>query len=88
MSRVLFVNKVTSSHDVFSISKLIAKLKFEYEKLFEQDLRFKLVVMDYSFSMIHAVLDVLNHDTVSDYAHRVFKYSSNQVSCMNLALSI
>jgi hypothetical protein len=77
---VVIGEMVSSTHDVYSISKFTAKFKFEYERLYKKDLVFKLVVMDYSFAMLHAVLQTLNHETVEEYANRVFKFSSNMVS--------
>jgi hypothetical protein len=67
---------ITSRHDTCRISEMFLLLKHNYRKLFDATLIFRLIVLDLSWASIHAILEVLNLETVEDYADRIFKYAN------------
>ena len=70
---------ITSRHDSFSIGYFFNVLKNAYFKAYNKEkLYFRLVVVDYCFATIHAVLNSLNNEDIYDYAERVFKLASGK----------
>ncbi len=68
----------SSRHDVSQISSFFSFMKFKYEKFFHDKLAFRLVVIDYSFASIHAVLDSLNRMEIIEYANHILLVSSGK----------
>ncbi|RNA06625.1 hypothetical protein BpHYR1_002505 [Brachionus plicatilis] len=58
----------TSRHDVFRISK---------------PLYFRLIVIDYSWALIHSVLDELTKESPLDYAERVFNFAKDELNIVS-----
>jgi hypothetical protein len=73
----IIINEViTSRQDTCRISEMFLLLKHNYRKLFDTTLVFRLIVLDLSWASIHAILEILNLETVEQYANRIFKYSN------------
>jgi hypothetical protein len=45
--------------------------------MFDVALSFRFIVLDLSWATIHAALEVLNLETVEEYAKRVYKYAND-----------
>lgn len=69
----------TSRHDVFSISCFFKKIKFTYQSLYKEPIYFRLIVIDYSWALIHSILDEFTNETPLDYAERVFKLANGEL---------
>ena len=67
---------ITSKQDTCRISEMFLLYKHNYRKLFDTALVFRLIVLDLSWASIHAILEVLNLETVEQYAYRIFNYAS------------
>ena len=67
---------ITSRKDTCRISEMFLLLKHNYRKLFDAALIFRLIVLDLSWASIHAILEVLNLETIEDYAIRIYKYAN------------
>ena len=75
----VMVNEViTSRQDTCRIGEMFHLLKHNFSKVFDTALSFRFVVLDLSWATIHAVLEVMNLETVEDYAHRVFDYATGK----------
>jgi hypothetical protein len=73
----IIINEViTTRQDTCRISEMFLLLKHNYRKLFDTTLVFRLIVLDLSWASIHAILEILNLETVEQYANRIFKYSN------------
>ncbi|CAF1050218.1 unnamed protein product [Brachionus calyciflorus] len=71
---------ISSQHDVYSISRFLSCFKDDYERCYQQDqLKFRLICLDYSWASIHAVLKALNNENVIEYSNRVFKLSNDGI---------
>ncbi len=78
---VIIGELVSSNNDYYTIgSKLIDRVKCEFMKLYEQDLKFKIITCDYSWSMVQALLQFLNNESIEMYSKRVFNLSIGKVS--------
>ncbi len=51
-------------------------MKNNYRKKFGAAPKFRILGMDLSWATIHAALEILNGETVEDYAKRIFDYST------------
>lgn len=63
----------SSRHDVFQIKHFLDTLNCAYSKYTDEKLYFRLVVIDYSWASIHAVLNSLNNEDPINYANRIFR---------------
>ena len=73
---------ITSRHDTSSIAKLPQRFKYDYMSLFPSDSAsiFKLLISDFSWATIHAVLEVFNLERVNEYSQRVFNLACNKTT--------
>ena len=67
---------ITSQHDTESVSGMLRTVKTAYEARFNTELRYRGVVMDYSYPSMYAVVNVLNSLSFIKYANKVFKLGS------------
>ena len=78
---VLVGEMSSSRHDVYAISRLFESLKFAYETVYSSELLyFRLIVCDYSWATIHAILKSFNLENVEQYAHRVYKLCLGEIT--------
>ncbi len=74
----VIVNEViTSRQDTCRIGEMFHLLKYNYKKVFDTSLNFRFIVSDLSWATIHAALEIMNLETVEEYAVRIFKYASD-----------
>ena len=66
---------VSSEHDTGRLCEMFRLLRTNFQKVFDTALFFRFVVSDLCWPTIHAVLEVLNNETIDDYSQRIFKYS-------------
>ena len=71
---------VSSDHKTERLTSFFMSLAFKFRAMFKRDLKFRLVVLDYSWASIHAVLDGLNRETVLSYAARAFALAKNETT--------
>jgi hypothetical protein len=69
---VVINETVTSRQDTTRIGEMFYLLKSHYRKKFDTTLRYRIIGMDLSWATIHAALEVMNLETVEDYARRIF----------------
>ena len=82
----VIINKViTIGQDTCRLSEMFLLLKHNYRKLFDTALVFRLIVLDLSWASIHAILEILNMETIEEYAKRIYKYAS-EAACDNVPL--
>lgn len=74
--RVLISELASSRHTVYAIATFLRFLKEAYERKFKSRLCFRIMVVDYSWATMHALLETLNLDTVETYSKRVFKIAT------------
>jgi hypothetical protein len=67
---------ISSSHDTEAICNMFRKVRIAYETKFKNKLRFRIIVMDFSWPTMHAVLEALNLENMITYAHKVFRLGS------------
>lgn len=73
------INEVVSSqHDTGRLSEMFQTMKNNFEKLGKESLFFRYVVSDLCWPTIHAILAVLNLETIHDYSKRINKYSTDE----------
>ena len=53
-------------------------LNTNYTKLYDIDLFFRYIVCDLCWPTIHAVLKVMNLETINEYSKRIYKYSTDK----------
>ena len=58
----------SSQHDSPRISEMFLLMKNNYRKKFGAAPKFRILGMDLSWATIHAALEILNGETVEDYA--------------------
>ena len=58
------------------------RLKGQYEKMFKEPFFFKLVVTDYSWALIHSVVEVLNMMSITSYAKLVYELAEDRLDNM------
>jgi hypothetical protein len=73
----------SSQHDSPRISEMFLLMKNNYRKKFGAAPKFRILGMDLSWATIHAALEILNGETVEDYAIRIYEYSTNKDSNFN-----
>jgi hypothetical protein len=73
----------TSQHDSPRISEMFLLLKNNYRKKFGTAPKFRIIGMDLSWATIHAALEVLNGETIEEYANRIYEYSKINTSEFN-----
>ena len=70
----------TSRHDATRIGEIFHLFRSNFKKKFACSLKFRIVGMDLSWATIHAALEVLNMETIDEYAVRIYKYSKLETS--------
>ena len=69
----------TSKHDVQELQFFFETIKFSYERSFDgQSLIFRMIVIDYSWVLIHGLLKSFNSETIQDYANRIYDLSTGR----------
>ena len=68
----------TSKHDAPRISEMFQLLKNNYRNKFGVAPKFRILGMDLSWATIHAALEILNGETIEEYANRVYDYSKSK----------
>jgi hypothetical protein len=66
---------VSSEHDTGRLCEMFRLVRTNYQKVFDTCLFFRFVVSDLCWPTIHAVLEVLNNETIYEYSQRIFTYS-------------
>ena len=69
---IAIVEHVTSNHNVFSIRNLFCKLRDIEYQIYQQNVFPKLVIPDNSKTIIQAVLNELNRETLEEYLKRIY----------------
>jgi hypothetical protein len=70
----------TSRQDTYQIKDFCSLFKADYEKRFQNNkLAFRLIVSDYSWAAIHALIQTFNTESVVNYSDRVFNYCINNL---------
>ena len=61
---------------------MLQRFKYDYINLFPSDSAsiFNLMISDFSWAMIHAVLEVFNLERVNEFSQRVFNLASNKTT--------
>ena len=62
---------VSSEHDTGRLCEMIRLMRTNYQKDFDTCLFFRFVVSDLCWPTIHAVLEVLNNETIYEYSQRI-----------------
>jgi hypothetical protein len=62
-------------------------MAFEYGRRYDKLLRFRLVVTDYSWALMHIVINGLNSETMVEYSHRVFQLANGELSIKSIEKS-
>ena len=73
MSYRLRIAEFISSCEAEPFSIFLQRLKFASKKDFNQYLNFRLVVIDFSWQIMHSVLHSLNQQTIPEYADVVYR---------------
>ena len=73
---VTIMETSSSQHDSPRISEMFLLLKNNYRKKFGVAPKFRILGMDLSWATIHSALEVLNGETVEEYAKRIYDYST------------
>ena len=69
---------ISSSHDTQGTMEFLSRFRSELRKQFCETKMAELVVTDYSWMEMHAVLEAFNYgESMEDYAHRVFAYANS-----------
>ena len=66
---------ITSCHNIIPITLYLSTLKLKYEQFYNQKCNFRLIVTDFAWVLMHAVVDVFNRQTIAEYAQVVFAVS-------------
>ena len=71
----------SSRHDAFQIGAMFRLVKYNYGKIFPNDLfAFRLICLDLSWATIHAALEIINMENIGKYAQRVYSVAKNERS--------
>ena len=70
----------TSKHDVDQMRIFLNVIKSSYFKYTREKLVFRLIVIDYSWASVHAILSALNEEDVIQYANRVFSLLNGEIT--------
>ncbi|CAF1053169.1 unnamed protein product [Brachionus calyciflorus] len=74
---------ITSRHDVRQLKSFLNDYKFDYKKLMSDQCHFRLIIIDYSWVLIHSILRSINEVSVIDYANRIFRLANGVLSELN-----
>ena len=77
---VTILETSSSRHDSPKISEMFLLLKNNYRKKFGIAPKFRVIGMDLSWATIHAALEILNGESVDEYAQRIYDYSRCKTS--------
>ncbi|CAF1110079.1 unnamed protein product [Brachionus calyciflorus] len=77
---VLLSEMTTSIQDVSQLTSFFFKTKFEYEKNNKDKFRFRMIVTDMCWALVHSIIDVLNRETVIEYSKSVFEMASGNMT--------
>jgi hypothetical protein len=70
---LLVSEMVTSRHTTFSIGNFFRFLKYDYESKYPSEtLYFRMIVTDYSWATMHAIVEALNIENMERYAKKVY----------------
>ena len=64
---------ITCDQSSVSISNIFSILKNKFNKYFNINLNFRIIVIDYSWASIHAILETFNLENVIAYSKRVYR---------------
>ena len=71
---------VTSRHDTYRCKDMFEYLKSSFLQRYPSDqFKFRLITTDYSWALMHGILEAVMNETVIQYAERVFKLSKNEI---------
>jgi hypothetical protein len=73
----LISEMVSSEHDSYRITDFLNHLKRDYERVFSDNLSFRLVVSDFCWATMHSVVKSFNTQTLLEYATCVYELSIN-----------
>jgi len=87
-SSVLVGEMVSSKQDTNEIECFLRTLRFNFCLCYPNDkFYFRLIVVDYSWALIHAVSGAINNETIIAYANRVYKLSIGETNVNQEPLS-
>ena len=66
---------VTSNQQTKSIKAMLQSVKDDYEEKFNSKLSYRIIVSDYSWATIHAIVETLNCQDINSYSKQVYEYS-------------
>ena len=66
---------ITGDQSTASIEHFLLFLCHAYYAKFEENLRFRIIVLDFCWATMHAVVHQLNRESIESYAHAVLEYS-------------
>ena len=77
---VLLADMASTEHDTYRIGDFFRLFKRDYEKIYRNDpLYFRLIISDYSWAIIHGIIQGLNMETIEDYMIRVYDLSTSKI---------
>ncbi len=74
----------STRQDTYAIRDLIQLYKDEYEAKYKGDFVARLIVSDYSWASMHAIIQAFNIERIIDYADRVYDYEQNKKNYSDL----
>ena len=77
---ITIMENSTSQHDSPRISEMFLLFKNNYRQKFGSAPKFRILGMDLSWATIHAALEILNGETIDEYADRIYEYSTSKSS--------
>ena len=75
---IALIEHITTSHNIFSIRRMLSNLKEAEYKIFKKNAKPKLIITDYSKAMIQAVLMELSGETLEAYLKRSYRIVFNK----------
>ena len=80
---LLLSEMITSDQSSDSICNIFSILKNKFNKHFKLNLKFRIILIDYSWASIHAILETLNLEDVSAYSKRVYRLAQMRTHEIN-----
>lgn len=73
-NQVLLGELISSAHDMSYISQFLLKMKNDYLSIYN-NFNFRLVVTDWSWAMIHSIVEQINRQDIHEYAQFIFDFA-------------
>ncbi len=74
---ILICEVVSSRHDTHMIGEMFSLLCHNYQTINNnRNLKFRLIVSDFSWATIHAALKQMNTEDINQYMHKIFQIAT------------